>query len=50
MVHDWRRLGRVPRVYVIGSALLLINVLLLLPISNSAAWMAFAHAVESLAV
>ncbi|MGL4541914.1 MAG: hypothetical protein ACRCUI_05350 [Polymorphobacter sp.] len=49
MVHDRRRLGHVPGVYVIGGALLLANVLLLVPASNSAAWMRFAQALESLA-
>ncbi|HPU15581.1 MAG TPA: hypothetical protein PK808_05825 [Polymorphobacter sp.] len=49
MVHDWRRLGHVPRVYVIGGALMLAYTLLLVPVGNSTAWMTFAHAVESLA-
>ena len=49
MVHDWRTRGRPHPVYVVGLAVNLGVQLLCVPLSTTAAWMAIARAVESLA-
>jgi hypothetical protein len=49
MVHDWRTRGRPHAAYVWGGLVTLIEQLLVVPISSTAAWMAFAKAFESLA-
>ncbi|MDR6625307.1 hypothetical protein [Caulobacter segnis] len=49
MIFDWRTRGRPHPVYWIGGGLLLAQQVLVLPLSQSPAWMAFARWVESLA-
>lgn len=49
MVYDWRTRGRPHPVYVIGLAVNLGVQLLCVPLAGTAAWMAIARAVESLA-
>jgi len=48
MVRDWRTRGRPHAVYVYGGIALLAQQLLTVPMSNSAAWMHFARAFQSL--
>lgn len=49
MIHDWRTRGRPHKVYLIGGPILLANILLAVPISQTPAWMAVARFVEGLA-
>lgn len=49
MIHDWRRRGRPHPVYLVGGSLLLASQLLMVPASSTAAWMAVAKWLESLA-
>jgi hypothetical protein len=49
IVFDWRTRGRPHPAYLIGGSLVLANQLLAVPISATAAWMAIATWVESLA-
>lgn len=49
MVHDWRTLGRVHRVFVIGLPVIVAQQLLLVPISTTPGWLAFASWLEHLA-
>ena len=49
MVYDWRTRGRPHPVYWIGGALLLADQLLAVPLSATAAWLAIATWVQSLA-
>ncbi|HEY2660095.1 MAG TPA: hypothetical protein VGI79_10260 [Caulobacteraceae bacterium] len=48
MAYDWRTRGRVHPVYLIGVPLMALYIVALVPIGNSAPWMAIAKAVESL--
>ena len=49
IIHDWRKRGRPHPVYLIGGSVLLAIQLLLVPASSTAAWMAVAKWLESLA-
>lgn len=49
MVFDWRTIGRVHPVYIYGTAAMVAMQILCLPVGASAAWMAIARVVESLA-
>jgi len=46
MVYDWRTRGRPHKVYVYGGLLVVAETFLVLPISNSAAWMSFMQFME----
>jgi len=48
VVHDWRTRGRPHHVYVWGGALLVAVQASLIPLGQSAAWMAFARALQGL--
>jgi hypothetical protein len=49
MIYDWRMLGRVHRVYLIGGAALLFLQLIRVPLSTTPAWIAIADWVAGLA-
>jgi len=49
MVHDWRTRGRPHSVYVYGGLILLLQQVLTVPISSTAAWMRIAQAFQNLA-
>ena len=49
IAYDWRAFGRVHPVYWIGGAILLLLQLTVVPVSESAAWQAIAHAIGHLA-
>jgi hypothetical protein len=48
LVYDWRTRGRPHQAYVYGGAVFLLENLLLIPISNSQAWMSTAEFLEHL--
>jgi hypothetical protein len=48
MVYDWRTRGRPHKIYVWGAVLTLLNFVLIVPISNTHAWMSVAGFIESL--
>lgn len=49
MIYDWRTRGRVHTVYLIALPLLLALAYLVIPISETAGWHAFAHSYSALA-
>jgi hypothetical protein len=49
VIYDWRTLGKVHRVYLIGGAALLFLQLLRVPLSTTPAWHAIADWVAGLA-
>ena len=48
IVYDWRKRGRPHPVYLIGAPLLLVQQILIVPLSGTPAWMSAARWVESL--
>ena len=48
MIYDWRTRGRPHKVYVYGAVLTLLNFVLIVPLSNTRAWMSVARFLESL--
>lgn len=48
MVYDWRTRGRPHKVYVYGAVLLVLNFILIVPLSSTPAWMTAARFIESL--
>jgi hypothetical protein len=48
IVYDWRTRGRPHKVYIYGGALVLLQTLLVVPISGTQAWMSFAGSLEHL--
>lgn len=48
MVYDWRTRGRPHKVYVYGAVLTVLNFLLIVPLSNTQAWMNLAMRLERL--
>ena len=48
IVYDWRTRGRPHPVYLIGAPLLLVQQILIVPLSATPAWMSAARWVESL--
>lgn len=48
MIYDWRTRGRPHKVYVYGAVLTVPNFVLIVPLSNTQAWMSVARFVESL--
>jgi hypothetical protein len=48
MAYDWRTRGRPHKAYVYGGAAFLLETILLVPVSNSQAWMSTAEFLEHL--
>jgi hypothetical protein len=48
MVYDWRTRGRPHKVYVWGAVLTVLNFILIVPLSNTQAWMSVAGFIERL--
>jgi hypothetical protein len=48
MIYDWRTRRRPHKVYVYGAVLTVLNFVLIVPLSNTQAWMSVARFVESL--
>jgi len=48
MIYDWRTRGRPHKAYVYGGLLLVLNVVLIVPLSNTQAWLSVARLIERL--
>jgi hypothetical protein len=48
-VYDWRTRGRPHKAYIYGGLLVLLQILLVVPIANTQAWMTIARSLQHLA-
>jgi hypothetical protein len=49
IVYDWRTRGRPHKAYVYGGLLVVLQIILVVPIAGTQAWMSIARALEHLA-